>query len=294
MNDTKIQWHPGFVAAMNLEFLQNKDDLVFVKEHNLNTKPLAIDLLVIKKEGTEEIFNEIGKVFRGHNILEYKSPGDHLDADVFYKALGYACLYKSYGESLDARKAGDITVSLVRDAKPVGLFRYLEENGYAITRHSHGIYYIEGKIPFPVQMVVTKELNKETHAWLRALSNKVQNEDALRVLHQIPGLNGVFEREMADSVLSVMLEANGKLVTNLKGDDIMYYDTLFKLLEPKLPMYMEAVIEKGRNEGIQGTVDILKELGHADSEIKDAIMGKYNLSSERADDFLKNPPVQHA
>ncbi len=143
-------------------------------------------------------------------------------------------------------------------------------------------------------MVVTKELNKETHAWLRALSNKVQNEDALRVLHQIPGLNGVFEREMADSVLSVMLEANGKLVTNLKGDDIMYYDTLFKLLEPKLPMYMEAVIEKGRNEGIQGTVDILKELGHADSEIKDAIMGKYNLSSERADDFLKNPPVQHA
>ena len=57
---------------------------------------------------------------------------------------------------------------------------------------------------------------------------------------------------------------------------------------------MEAVIEKGRNEGIQGTVDILKELGHADSEIKDAIMGKYNLSSERADDFLKNPPVQHA
>ena len=40
MIDTKVQWHPGFVAAMNLELTENRDDLVFVKEHNLNTKPL--------------------------------------------------------------------------------------------------------------------------------------------------------------------------------------------------------------------------------------------------------------
>ena len=27
MGDDQIQWHPGFMAAMILEFLQNKDDL---------------------------------------------------------------------------------------------------------------------------------------------------------------------------------------------------------------------------------------------------------------------------
>jgi hypothetical protein len=37
------------VAAMNLEFAQDRDALVFEKEHNLNTKPLEIDLLVIKR-----------------------------------------------------------------------------------------------------------------------------------------------------------------------------------------------------------------------------------------------------
>ena len=26
--DTRIQWHPAFVAAMNLEFRQNKNELV--------------------------------------------------------------------------------------------------------------------------------------------------------------------------------------------------------------------------------------------------------------------------
>ena len=49
MNDTKIQWHPGFVAAMNLEFEENRGDLIYEREYNLNTKPLEIDLLVIKK-----------------------------------------------------------------------------------------------------------------------------------------------------------------------------------------------------------------------------------------------------
>ena len=50
MKDTKVQWHPGFVAAMNLELAKNRDNLIFVKEYNLNTKPLEIDLLVIKKD----------------------------------------------------------------------------------------------------------------------------------------------------------------------------------------------------------------------------------------------------
>ncbi len=39
MSDTKIQWHPGFVSAMNLELCENRTDLIYEKEYNLNTKP---------------------------------------------------------------------------------------------------------------------------------------------------------------------------------------------------------------------------------------------------------------
>ncbi|MCM1257229.1 MAG: hypothetical protein NC307_05195 [Roseburia sp.] len=90
MKETRVQWHPGFIAAMNLELTQDKEGLFFEKEYNLNTKPLEIDLLIIKKESLMDISNEIGKIFRGNNILEYKSPEDHLDIDVFYKATAYA------------------------------------------------------------------------------------------------------------------------------------------------------------------------------------------------------------
>ena len=102
MKATKIQWHPGFVAAMNLEFSKDRQGLIFEKEYNLNTKPLEIDLLVIKKDTSVRIGNEIGVMFRGHNIMEYKSPEDALDIDAFYKAGAYASLYKSYGERVDA------------------------------------------------------------------------------------------------------------------------------------------------------------------------------------------------
>ena len=138
MKETKIQWHPGFVAAMNLEFAKNRQDLIFEKEYNLNTKPLEIDLLVIKKGASVRIDNEIGVLFKGHNIMEYKSPEDALDIDAFYKAGAYASLYKAYGEKVDAVGADDVTVSLVREARPDGLFEYFRVHKYKISIHIVG------------------------------------------------------------------------------------------------------------------------------------------------------------
>ena len=40
MSDTKIQWHPGFVSAMELELREYRKYLDFKKEYNLNKKPL--------------------------------------------------------------------------------------------------------------------------------------------------------------------------------------------------------------------------------------------------------------
>ncbi len=68
MGDMDIQWHPGFVAAMNLELAGERENLVYEKEYNLNVKPLEIDLLVIKKDRNIQIANETGRLFRGYKI----------------------------------------------------------------------------------------------------------------------------------------------------------------------------------------------------------------------------------
>lgn len=37
MKDVKIQWHSGFVAAMDLELSVNREELIYEREYNLNT-----------------------------------------------------------------------------------------------------------------------------------------------------------------------------------------------------------------------------------------------------------------
>ena len=241
MKDTNIQWHPAFVSAMQLEFKEDREKLMFEKEHNLNTKPLQIDLLVIRKEETGSIENEIGKIFRKFNILEYKSPRQQLDVDTFYKSAAYACLYKSYGETVDERKAEEITVSIVRDGKPEKLFRYFKEHGIRVGNPCQGIYYVLDKVLFPTQIIVTKELKGEQHTWLKSLTDKMEEKDMRRLLNDVSYLDKKIDKEFADSVLEVCLRANGQLIKRLKGDNIMS-EALLEIVEPIIADRLELLI----------------------------------------------------
>ena len=259
MKDLKIQWHPGFVAAMDLELRESRDDLWFEKEYNLNKKPLEIDLLVIKKNRDAHIENEIGRIFRGHNIMEYKSPEDHLDIDTFYKTIAYACLYKASGKTVDSIKADDITVSLVRETKPEGLFQYFEEHKYPVSCPYHGIYYIAGNTLFPMQIVVTKELDWSSHIWLGALSDRLKKQNMVELLENINRISGKADRELADSVLQVSVEANKQIVEELMGDENMC-EALMEIMEPQLLLREK----KGEKRAIQVAVEALRDIGQED------------------------------
>lgn len=203
---------------MDLELAQNRSNLIYHKEYNLNTKPLEVDLLVIKKDSDIRIANEIGKLFRGHNIIEYKSPVDHLDIDVFYKTGAYASLYKAYGQTVNERKADDITISMIRENKPAGLFGYFREHDIKFTNPYHGIYYITNIVLFPTQIIVTRELNPNEHIWLKALSSGIPKQQMLELLEKVEKLDLKFDRELADSVLKVSISANKQVVEELRGD----------------------------------------------------------------------------
>ena len=47
-----LQWHPAFYAGLQIEFGEEADKLIFKREYNLSTKPMQIDVLVIKKKTT--------------------------------------------------------------------------------------------------------------------------------------------------------------------------------------------------------------------------------------------------
>lgn len=280
---------------MNLELKEYRKDLIFEKEYNLNTKPLAIDLLIIKKEASVHIFNDIGRFFRGHNILEYKSPEDHLDIDAFCKTLAYAYLYKSYGRTLDAIKADDITISVIREAKPVGLFQYFKEHEYSVSSDRDGIYYIEGPFPFPAQVIVTGELNRMSHTWLKALSANLDKRELQDLLDKINHITEKNDKEMANSVLEVSIGANRRMVEELMGDDSMF-ETLMEIMKPKINEIrkndreecLQEGRKEGRKEGIQGTIEVLRKLNYGNEKIKLIIMEQYRLTEDETTDFLKS------
>ena len=158
----KLQWHPAFCSALRLELLEDAENLEFTDEFQLTEKPLRIDCTVVKVKKNCKIKNEIGKIFRKHNIFEYKSPKDELNIDTFYKAVAYACLYKVLPNHVDEIPAEEITITLIRDRKPVKLLGELEKSGYGYKKEAAGIYYVNGAM-FPVQIIVSSELDVDMH-----------------------------------------------------------------------------------------------------------------------------------
>ena len=103
-----LQWHPAFYADLQIEFREEKEKLKFEREYLLSSKPMAIDVLIIKKKNAEPIHKNIGKIFRKYNIIEYKSPSDSLSVDDFYKVYGYTNFYKA-----DTGKVNEIPIQIL-------------------------------------------------------------------------------------------------------------------------------------------------------------------------------------
>ena len=155
-DNSRIAWHQGFYGALEIELRANKEQLTFTPEWQLSKEPMRVDMLVVEKTPDVIIENEIGSIFRRHNLFEYKSPEDSLSIDEFYKAVGYVFLYKATADHVDGRPLDEMTLSLVRDVPPEKLFRALEAQGFTIKEAKPGVYYVEGSIWFPTQIIVTR------------------------------------------------------------------------------------------------------------------------------------------
>ena len=217
----RTQWHPPFCASMRLEMIKDKTKLDYTMEHCLSTKPLQIDLLIIKKVKNAKIINEIGQFFKQHNVCEYKSPDDDLDIDVFFKVIAYALFYKSSGNEVNSIDISDITVTFVRKRKPVKLFDDLKRYNILFEQTSKGIYMIKWEFLCDVQILVTREMNPEEHIWLTSLSDHIEEKQARRLIKEVHTLTEKDDKEYADSVLQIAMERNKEIFDKIRRDELM-------------------------------------------------------------------------
>ena len=174
-----ILWHPAFCNAIRLELEKYEKDLSFVFEHPLSTGPLKIDVLIIKKAKGVRIEKNIAEIFRGVNIVEYKSPNDHLSVRDFLKVYAYACLYASTEKEADIT---DMTLTFVESRQPRDLLEHLrKERGCTVEKKRPGVYIVSGD-PLPMQIIDNRELSDEENLWLKGLNNTLDRQGWRKIL----------------------------------------------------------------------------------------------------------------
>ena len=235
---TNHHWHPAFCGATEWEFKQNRDDLTFEPEHLLSKEPLRMDMLIIKKSPNAVIQNEIGKIFRQHNVVEFKGSGDSLNIDDYHKVIGYACLYKSLGKHVDEISADEVTATIMREAYPKELFRVLKKSKIDIKEQYPGIYYLTGNVMFRTQIIVTRQLG-EKHAGLKILSEKAKETDIRNFLREAKQAKEPGDLQNIDAVLQVSKSANAKLYDEIRRGAKMY-DALKDLMKDEIAEEVEA------------------------------------------------------
>ncbi len=145
-------------------------------------RPVAAYLLAILKSSDIKIQNDIGKIFKGHNLLDYTYFDKKLDTDHLYKTIAYTSLYKASGFEDNCIKADDVTITIVSRDMPQQLFDDLNESGITPEKTGKGIYQIKNLIPFGIQVIVRSEIDEAEQEWLRALIEYVQNDFLPRLM----------------------------------------------------------------------------------------------------------------
>ena len=164
------KYHAGFVSGLELLLWQYREQVNIEPEKWLSIEGIRIDVLILKKAPSVELGFDIGRIFRGHNILEYKRPDDQLNLDVIAKVMAYTHLYKSQGITMNDISYNDVSATIYRHAFPRAAFRQLKEHGASIEQKYPGVYYIFGMSPFPVQIIVGKQLAPKEYAMFRVLT----------------------------------------------------------------------------------------------------------------------------
>lgn len=281
MDYHKIQWHPAFDAALQIELAEDADCLTFEPEHLLSKKPLQVDILVIKKDPGRKIRKQLGHIFLGHNIIEYKSPDDHLSINDFYKTYAYSCLYQSEAEKTRKINPEDISVTFVCNHYPREMLKHINQfRGITVKKYIDGIYHLIGD-SFPMQLIITHELPPEEYFWLQHLRNdlKAGFEIESIAVHYEPNK----QSELHQAVMNVLIRGNRKEMEVARQD---MCDALYELFKDEL----EERERKGKVEGISETIreliETCAELGATKNETLQRLINKLSLPKESAAKYM--------
>ena len=291
MEKTKLQWHPAFGAALRITLQDEMKYLEMHEEYLLSKKPLQMDVLIIKKLKDIPIRKAIGQIFRKHNIIEYKSPGDGLSINDFYKVYGYACIYQSDTNKVKEIDPEDLTLTFVCSHYPRDMIQHLERiRGIRTEFQGAGIYYLKGD-PIPMQILIAPKLSDKENYWLQSMRTDLQAGEEIRKL-----MCEYEKHRKSKDYAAVMdlitcanweqMEVEKKMCDALKelfAEELKEADSRGR--SEGMRQGLSQGLQQGLTQGIQLTKRVLQLSAQGDS--MEMIAGKCNVSLEQVKKILE-------
>ena len=274
------KFHQAFYAAMKAFYEVEKAPVTYEQEKELGEAPVRLDLLIIKKSSDVELGDPIGKFFRLVNLCEYKSPQDGLTIDDFYKVQAYGLLYKV----LDKKKVNelpieDITITLFRHTCPKRMLQMLKKTGFEINQPYPGIYYFDGKISIPTQLIISSELPSGENYGLKLLTRNCKKLDVTNYMSHVDKIilnQNENVKEKFKIVLDFCFKLNKKIGKQIEEDENMD-DAIREVFKKTFDKVAAEAAEKATKKAAKENA---KKLAEAEKKVAEA--------KQESANFIKN------
>lgn len=215
---------------------------------------MQIDELIIKVKDNETIQKNIGRIFRKYNIIEYKSPDDYLTVNDFYKVYGYCCFYQADTENVLAILPEELTITFICNHYPRMMIQHLKkQRNLEIHQAGSGIYYITGD-EFPIQLLITKELDQEENLWLQSLRKDIKDTQEIEFL--LKTYEEKKHSKLYQAAMDVITRANWAAMMEVKGN---MCEALRELMEDEFQAYGKQVTEQVTVQMIKNAYESIKD-----------------------------------
>ena len=243
----KIHWHEAFFAAIQMELHEYKKSLTYQDEYQLSEKPLRIDVLIIKKLNNIEILKNIAKIFKKHNIIEFKSEKDSLTIWDYKLVIAYALVYSSTKQiPLD-----HITISFFVTKYPKKVVDFIKNNRkLELEEVQPGIYYVQGEI-ITIQIIESKKLSEKDNLFIKNLRSNLKASELNKTLENIDTKK--YELNLIESYLDKIMSANKEIICEVLDMSAEVDQIIENYIEKRgfKQKFMQKALEQGIEQGIE-------------------------------------------
>ena len=271
------QWHPPFYASYKIDFRAYKDVLTIEEAHILS-RSNEIDILVTKKDPDAVIDNGIGRAYKAHNLIEYKSPNDRIDRDALLQLAGYICIYMR----MEKLRADEVLACFVGYHYPKSVIDWLKSIGYDYRQTESGVYLLHHELLVDVQFVLIHKLDVQSYPWISAIQKNITDKNVRCVGSQIKNLDLPEYRELAEEVTDLITRQEKG-----KGDELFMHETrmLFKQEFDKLAQ-LETEI-KTKDETIKTKDETIKSKDEENAKLREENRQKDNTLKKLESELAK-------